>query len=262
MSDNLFSQLIAVAPDPPLLWDQAAELARKLSLPLTTPGDPRFDYLLVKTPQRLELRTQGANAPGPIYAEFTSGPLAYRRRFGGGRRQPLAKAVGLKGGTNPKVLDPTAGLGQDAFVLACLGCFVQLVERSALVAALLQDGLDRAGADPEIGPLVRERLNLKVAEGCKFMTQIREDRRPDVVYLDPMYPHRTKTALVNKGMRALRRLVGEDLDAPALLNCALNCARHRVAVKRPRLAPAIQGPPPSMTIEGKNTRFDVYLISS
>lgn len=258
--DKLFSQRIAVAADPPCLSDQAAAWARALSLPLANSDDPRFACLLVKTPQRLELRIQGPDAPGPIYAEFASGPLAYRRRFGGGRRQPLARAVGLKGGINPKILDPTAGLGQDAFVLACLGCTVEMVERSPLVAALLRDGLDRAGADPEIGPLIRDRLSLTMTEGCTIMAHIGEDQRPDVVYLDPMYPHRTKTALVRKEMRALRHLVGEDPDAPALLHCALNCARRRVVVKRPRLAPAINGPLPGMVIEGKNTRFDVYPI--
>jgi 16S rRNA (guanine1516-N2)-methyltransferase len=118
----------------------------------------------------------------------------------------------------------------------------------------------RAGTDPEIGPLIRDRLSLTLAEGCALMSRLSEDQRPDVVYLDPMYPHRTKTALVKKEMRALRHLVGEDPDTSALLHGALNCARHRVVVKRPRLAPAIDGPLPGMAIEGKNTRFDVYLI--
>lgn len=250
--------LVGVAAERPALQNQAAELAQALTLPLTRPDDSRFAYLLVKTAQRLELRTQGSNPPGPIYAEFVSGPAAYRRRFGGGRSQPIARAVGLKGGANPSVLDPTAGLGRDAFVLACLGCTVQMVERSPLIAALLRDGLDRAVVDPQIGPLVTQRLSLTVAEGCAYMEQLNDEQRPEAVYLDPMYPQRSQTALVKKEMRILRQIVDEDDDAPALLACALRCARNRVIVKRPRLAPVVEGPKPSMTLEAKNTRFDVY----
>lgn len=255
------SPSIGVAADSPSLQDQAAELARELALPFTEWDDPRFAYLLVKTPYRLELRKQGSEAPGPIYADFNSGAITYRRRLGGGRRQPIAKAVGLKGGLNPRVLDPTAGLGRDAFVLAWLGCSVQMVERSPIVAALLRDGLNRAATDPEIGLIVKERLSLTVAEGRAYLSQLDETQRPAVIYLDPMYPHRTKTALVKKEMRLLRPIIGDDQDAPSLLAHALGRARHRVVVKRPRLAPIIEGPKPSMAIEGKNTRFDVYLIA-
>lgn len=90
------------------------------------------------------------------------------------------------------------------------------------------------------------------------MKQLSDEQRPEIIYMDPMYPQRSKTALVKKEMRTLRQIVGEDLDAPALLTCALKCARNRVVVKRPRLAPIIEGPKPSMTVEAKNTRFDVY----
>jgi 16S rRNA (guanine1516-N2)-methyltransferase len=253
-------QLIAVAAAAPALQHQAVELAGELELPLATDTcDSQFAYLLILTPERLELRVQGPNVPGPVYADFSGGPLAYRRRFGGGRQQPLAKAVGLKGGVNPRVLDATAGLGRDAFVLACLGCTVQLVERSPIIAALLRQGLERAAQDPEIGTWVPERLSLTVADSRVFMSNLDEAQRPNVVYLDPMYPHRSKSALVKKAMRLLRPIVGEDEDAPALLAAALQCARRRVVVKRPRLASSLEGPKPSLSITAKNTRFDVYL---
>src|SRR5690606_8938845 len=107
-------------------------------------------FVLVLTGERLELRQDGLNAPGPVFVDFIGGAVGHRRRFGGGRGQPLAKAVGLKGGENPRVLDATAGLGRDAFVLACLGSVVTLVERSPVVAALLEDGLLRAESDAEV----------------------------------------------------------------------------------------------------------------
>jgi 16S rRNA (guanine1516-N2)-methyltransferase len=99
-----------------------------------------------------------------------------------------------------------------------------------------------------------------VADGRAFMKTLSEAQRPEVVYLDPMYPTRNKTALVKKEMRVLKNIVGEDHDAPALLVAALACARQRVVVKRPRLASPLAGPKPSMQIAAKTTRFDVYLL--
>ena len=84
---------------------------------------------------------------------------------------------------------------------------------------------------------------------------------PDVVYLDPMFPHRQKSALVKKEMRVFQSLVGADLDADALLPAALAVAGKRVVVKRPDYAGFLNDMPPSMSIETPSKRFDVYIIS-
>ena len=256
----LMQPTIAVTMESPASAREAAELAAELALPLAADLAIPPTHLLVLTAQRLELRELGANAPGPVSIDFTAGTTAHRRQFGGGRRQPLGRAVGLKGGAMPTVIDATAGLGQDAFVLASLGCRVRLVERSLIIAALLRDGLRRAAGDPEIGPWVRERLSLCQADGREYLQGLSESQRPEVVYLDPMYPHRRKTALAGKEMRLLRQLVGNDYDAPELLAAALACARRRVVVKRPRWAPTLPGPSPDAQIIAPNTRFDLYLI--
>ncbi len=238
---------------------EAAALAQELGLPLALGPDFIADLLLVVTPQRLELHEAGSKAAGPVYADFVAGETAHRRRFGGGRGQPLARAVGLRGGVMPTVLDATAGLGRDAFVLATLGCAVTLVERSKAVAALLRDGLRRAQGDPEAGPVVA-RMKPAPGDAAAVMLETREGERAEVVYLDPMYPHSGKSALKGKEMRLFRKLVGDDEDAPALLEAALAYAAKRVVVKRPRLAPPLAGPKPSAAITGKTTRFDVYLL--
>lgn len=254
------AQAVAVTAEASALREHAGALAARLGLPMIDdPADRRFPFLLVLTPKRLELRETTPGSPGPVYVDFASGALAHRRRFGGGRNQALAKAVGLKGRIRPAVLDPTAGLGRDAFALAALGCTVKMVERSPLVAALLEDGLRRAMTDPEIGSWMNERMSLVDADGRVFMTRLENQQRPDVVYLDPMYPQRGKTALVKKEMRALRRILGEDADAHDLLAAALNCARRRVVVKRPRSAPSLEGPKPDARVCSENTRFDLYI---
>jgi 16S rRNA (guanine1516-N2)-methyltransferase len=254
---------IAVVGKTSAFSSAAAVLALELQLPLATdPLPASLTHLLVLNEERLELRELGPHAPGPVYADFTAGAAAHRRRFGGGRHQPLARAVGLKSGVRPTVVDATAGLGRDAFVLACLGCVVHLVERSPIIAALLRDGLRRAARDPEIGSLAATHLRLTVADGREFLGEIGNDQRPDVVYLDPMYPRRGKSALPGKELRLLRRLIGDDDDdAPELLAIALAQARRRVVVKRPRRAPSLAGPAPTMQIAAPNTRFDVYLVS-
>ncbi len=184
--------------------------------------------------------------------------MGHRRRFGGGRGQPLARAMGLKGGANPVIVDATAGLGRDGFVLASLGARVTLLERSPVMAALLTDGLDRARRHDETRIIADNHLQLVNTDAAQWLQQCPLQERPDVVYLDPMYPHRSKSALVKKEMRALRAMVGDDMDAPALLAAALDCAKKRVVVKRPKGAPPLAGPKPSGDIASKNTRYDLY----
>ncbi|WP_343033927.1 class I SAM-dependent methyltransferase [Vibrio agarilyticus] len=227
--------------------------------------DDTSPFALVLTDSQLELRKLDEPKLGAIFVDLVGGAVGHRRKFGGGKGQAIAKAAGLNKGAMPRVLDATAGLGRDAFVLASLGCYVQMVERNPVVAALLDDGLMRAGMDPEIGAWVRERLSLLHAsshDALETLSQRDDFVRPDVVYLDPMYPHpegKKKTALVKKEMRVFQSLVGSDNDADALLAPALLLASKRVVVKRPDYAPWLAQQKPSMAIETKKNRFDVYV---
>lgn len=216
-------------------------------------------FQLQLTGEHLQLVDREEPSSGAVVVDFVGGAVGHRRRFGGGRGQPIAKAVGLKGGASPSVVDATGGLGRDAFVLASLGCQVTLLERSPVVAALLEDGLSRAARDEEIGAWVSERLRLVHADAVEWMNDLQDGAFPEVVYLDPMFPHRRKSALVKKEMRLLQHLLGGDEDADALLPAALRIARKRVVVKRPDYAPDLAGMHPSMRITSKKNRFDVYV---
>ena len=204
----------------------------------------------------MQLVELGPQAPGPVRVDFVEGAVAHRRQFGGGAGQMIAKAVGIAQGIRPRVLDATAGLGRDAFVLASLGCQVDLIERQPLIGALLEDGLQRATADAEVASIVA-RMRLLQGNAIELMSAW-QDGAPQVIYLDPMFPHRDKSALVKKEMRLFRPFVGDDLDAPALLQAALRLASHRVVVKRPRKAPIIEGAKPGYALEGKSSRYDIY----
>lgn len=231
--------------------DAARELAGRLGLPLAGEAD----LALQVGAAGLSLVSLGAGAPGPVRVDFLSGAVAHRRQFGGGSGQMIARAVGVAPGVRPTVLDATAGLGRDAFVLAQLGCTVTLIERQPVIAALLEDGLRRAQDNTEVAPIVA-RMHLVCADATMAMPLLSPP--PQVIYLDPMFPHREKSALVKKEMRLFRPLVGDDDDAPGLLEAALALATHRVVVKRPRKAPALAGARPGYTLEGQSSRYDIY----
>lgn len=249
---------IAVSHTDPGLADKASALAAQLGLPLYNPTANTPALLLTLTPERLELRQTGKGAEGPLFVDFIGGAIEYRRKQGTSRKEAIARAVGLKGGARPVVLDITAGLGRDSFILASLGCTVQMVERSPVVAALLADATERARQEPALAEIM-SRLSLIVGDSRDIL-RTWQDERPEVIYIDPMYPHRSKSALVKKEMRLIRLLVGGDEDSDQLLAAALAIATRRVVVKRPRLAPALIGTEPNFTISGKNSRFDVYLV--
>lgn len=258
MTTSAPANSIAVSHTDPALAGRAEALAKDLGLPLYNPNGPLPNLLLTLTPERLELRQTGTGAEGPLFVDFAAEALSYRRRHTTNRKESLARAAGLKGGATPTVLDLTAGLGRDGFILASLGCTVHLVERSPVVGALLADGLERARQEESVAGIMA-RLSLTVGDSLEILRRW-QGVRPEVICIDPMYPHRSKSALVKKEMRLVRLLVGDDQDSDALLHAALAVAGRRVTVKRPRLAPALAGPAPNFIISGKNSRFDVYLV--
>jgi 16S rRNA (guanine1516-N2)-methyltransferase len=223
------------------------------------------DFVLVAGAEGLALHALGVHQGVSIRADFHGPTVTYRRKQGGGKGQMIAKAVGVRGGVYPQVLDATAGLGGDGFVLASLGCTVTLLERVPVVRALLEDGLLQANrfsseSDLELQQVLA-RMTLLEADALDYLRTVAASESVDVVYLDPMFPVRTKSALVKKEMRLFHTLVGTDPDADGLLNAALNCARYRVVVKRPRIAPRLAGPAPSHVLEGKSNRYDVYTLA-
>jgi len=245
--------LVRVEALAPPFVEQAGLWASRLGLPLLA-DDAEFALQLGEN--GLQLQWLGPQAPGPVRVDFVEGGAAHRRQFGGGSGQMIAKAVGIQPGIRPSVLDATAGLGRDAFVLATLGCELTLIERQPLIAALLEDGLARGSLDRYVRPIV-ERMQLRQGNAIELMSQW-QGEPPQAIYLDPMFPHRDKSALVKKEMRLFRPFVGDDLDAAALLEQALALATHRVVVKRPRKAPGIDGAKAGYSLEGKSSRYDIY----
>ena len=190
---------------------------------------------------------------GLVQVDFAGGTAQHRRTQGGG--ELIAKAV--QHTARPVVWDATGGLGRDSFVLASLNLAVHTFEQHPAVFALLQDGLHRAAQSPEIAANAAELMPALAAQ----------TGQPDVVYLDPMYPERQKSAAVKKEMAYFHALLGQpenernafSANDAALFQAARAVAKKRIVVKRPRLGAFLCGEKPAYQYAGKSTRFDVYL---
>jgi len=197
-----------------------------------------------------------------ISIDFLKGTLAHRQQYGGGRGQAISKAMGLKSGITPSILDTTAGLAGDAFVLATLGCPITLIERSPILFALIENAVERASLSDQFQTIIKQGFHIINCDANKYITEQLKinNNAPDVIYIDPMYPHRKKSALVKKDMQILQRLHGKDNNAAELLDNALLYAKKRVVVKRPVLAETVSEKVPNTCIKSKKTRYDIYTI--
>ncbi|MDX2345606.1 MAG: class I SAM-dependent methyltransferase [Legionella sp.] len=186
----------------------------------------------------------------PIAIDFEE--IVVRRCRQGLKKPGILKACKPKPGL--KILDATAGFGRDAAILASSGAEVFMCEREPMLAALLEDGLKRLNPDNNL------KLKLIQADAKDYLSALDAADYPDIIYLDPMHPARTKSARVKKDLYALQQLLGADDNPMALLACARAHAKKRVVVKWPAKQPALLTP--NYVISGKTIRFDVYQMVS
>jgi 16S rRNA (guanine1516-N2)-methyltransferase len=288
LSSNLAQKIYIVAR--PGFEPRAESLSPGLNLPVVSPSqlnDLEGGLALIVDKLGLSVQLLGKNTPGPVRCDFIGGSAQHRRLYGGGKGQDIAKAVGLNhSGFKPQVLDLTAGLGRDGFVLASLGATVLMLERQPIVFALLEDGLVRARErllaqtdNSDMGTKglaeIMNRINTINQDANSYLKNLRADPSvdescsdavnpdviyPDVIYIDPMFPAREKSGKVKKEMQLFHQLVGTDDDSSTLLPLALEVAQYRVVVKRSAHAPFLAEQKPGYSLKGKSTRFDIYPI--
>lgn len=189
--------------------------------------------------------------------DLAEGEVAFRATRVSKSNEVVAKALGVKPHYRPTVLDATAGMGRDSLIMAMLGCKVEMQERNPSIFHLLKNALHRFEKQGGPRELVGE-LSLSNRNSIENLSET----DAEVIYLDPMFPERKKSALVKKEMRLFKLLAGEDLDADNLLIEALKSNAKRVVVKRPKGAPLLAGKKPSHEISAKKFRYDVYLIGN
>ena len=233
---------------------RAQTVAQALALPLVREPSKDARVALVIGSGAAWLQQLGDNVPGPVTIDFAAPEMLHRRK--GGQNELLGRAVGVKQERHPRVIDATAGLGRDGFVLADLGCEVTLFERSPVLAWLLEQARESAliSAYDHIRAAA-ERLSVVHADSTTF--DVPNDA---VIYLDPMFPERRNSAAVKKDL-ALLQCLHDDFASgdDALMAWARTQPASRIVVKRPAKAEPILGARPSHSLKGKAVRFDVYV---
>lgn len=205
----------------------------------------------------LALASEDATLGKPLVIDWINGKTGYRlQRF---QHEAILKAVTGRKSHSRRIIDATTGLGRDALLLAAAGHTVVALERHPVTFVLLLDAWERAQLRPEAGAVIA-RLRIEWGDATEYLAQLPTAERPDVICVDPMFPERGRNAaLVKKEMRLFRLLAGADTDAERLLQRARATAGERVVVKRPRAAAPLADLSPSYQLNGKTSRFDIYL---
>lgn len=213
-----------------------------------------FEYTLHYQDDALSLTANKMPNLKPINVDFYTPKQQRRLQHASKANEDLLKAISIKGTPKLKIVDATAGFGQDAFLMASRGHHITCIEQHPVVYALLKDGLEHAKAHGEIAKHI-ELINGQATEAIPTLPV-----NPDIVYLDPMFAAKQKNALANKGMQILQQLIGYGKmeDASSLLKCAKQHAKLRVIVKRHLKALPLANAKPNFSFNGKTTRFDVY----
>lgn len=183
------------------------------------------------------------------------------------------------------VIDATAGLGQDSFLLAAAGFSVEMYEQDPIIAALLQDALERGSKNAALATVISNMHLYKqdsvsalkdhayalgithpsgeaqspIADNDSFaQTNL---RKPEVIYLDPMFPARTKSAAVKKKFQLLHQLEHPCENEIELFEAAQMLRPHKIVVKRMLKGPYLANKKPSYSIKGKAIRYDCYVYA-
>ena len=189
----------------------------------------------------------------PFTIDFSSKEFLRRKDD---KNQEILKAIGIKKDQNLKVLDTTAGLGRDSFILANFGCKITMLERNPIIFLLLQNAIENSKNNLEIAKTIQN-MTLINQNSIEYLKNLKENF--DVIYIDPMFPKTNKSRLVKKDMQIFREIVGDDLDSNKLLELALQQNAKRVVVKRMKKAEYLANKKPNFEIVGNTTRFDVYI---
>ncbi len=239
-------------------WSQRDEiLAQRLGVPRIMEMPEKGTALVVSETGLSLLSIDERGMAMRVRVDFTTGK--WRQRIASVRGERLIRAMGRKAGPATTIIDATGGLGRDSFLLAAAGFHVRVVERNPVLAALLADGLLRAG-ESRVTRKISARITLTCGDACHYLQQ--QNHRADIVYLDPLFPEQKKSARVKKELQVIRKIADKDDDPAPLFAVARTAAAARVVVKRPQHGPWLDNRPPSYSVSGKTVRFDIYLVES
>ncbi|WP_343128183.1 class I SAM-dependent methyltransferase [Buchnera aphidicola (Takecallis taiwana)] len=216
--------------------------------------DDNAKFSLIFNKNRIELNNHVINTKKNIWIDFNYKKMVLHQSD---QKIKMIQAIGIKKNFFPNIVDATTGLGKDAFIFFSYGCHVTMIERNPIISILLDDGLKRSYQDNKIQHLIKQRMQL-IYNTSLNIHQL-NIKKPDVIYLDPMFPKLKKKALSKKTIRTIQDIVGNDTDSHLLLPICLLFAKNRVVVKRPKKSNHVANIKPNYIIETKKHRFDIYL---
>lgn len=258
---------IAEGADP----EKGQAIAAQLNIPVTSqaPDCKNPELMLVYDEKGLSLVKGSLSMQG----DFTTTKNLSRIKQGVVQKEMLVKASKLKNHDGVKrAIDATAGMGEDSLLLAAAGFEVELYEYDLVIAALLQDTLDRCAKHPVLGPIVA-RMHLTAGNSIELLNAFvktenesademgNQTQAPDVILLDPMFPERTKSAMIKKKFQLLQQLERPCNNEQELLDAAMKVRPRKLVIKRPLKGPYLAERKPDYSISGKAIRYDCFVYA-
>ncbi|CAL4324601.1 class I SAM-dependent methyltransferase [Buchnera aphidicola] len=213
------------------------------------------EFSLIIHEHRIELKNNANKNIKNIWIDFNHKKM---KSYQDDSKIKIIKAIGIKKKPFLNVIDATAGLGKDSFMMFSYGCTITMIENNPILSILIYDGLKRSYNDPIIGNIIKKKM--KHINHSSINIQSLNLQKPDVIYLDPMFPRKKKKSLPKKHMNTIQNLVKKDSDTQLLFNACKNFAKNRIVVKRKKNFKIISKNKPNYMIYSKKYRFDVYLI--
>ena len=229
--------------------DMAESFSRKTGAPIV---DKPGEYLTI----HFDSKGVSLSGFGLTYQGDFAETMMHRVTNGRLQHEMLVKAASSEK-EGRKAIDATAGMGEDAFLLAAQGYEVTLYEQNPVVAALLKDAIRRAKKN-QILKDIAGRMKVVEADSVESMSKLLDP--VDVIYLDPMFPARQKSSLINKKLQLIQKLEPPCSEETDLFDAALKVGPSRIIVKRPLKSEYLAGREPSYTLKGKAIRYDCYVL--
>ncbi len=184
--------------------------------------------------------------------DFRQGNYRHRQQAIG--KEPLLNAVKIQKKSPKTIIDATPGVLKDSFMLANRGIDIIAIERNPLLYVMVKKALSHFDTDSQTD-------NIHIDYHFGDAKDLLANFHADIIYLDPMYPPKRKSAQVKKEMQILHQVIGADSDSDELFHAAKKQG-SRLVVKRPSYATPIANSKPSFSYSTDKrgaTRFDIYL---
>lgn len=231
--------------------EKAKNIAERLNIEIITNNKEKFDILLSMDESGLALVSDNMK----LYGDFSKS--IKRLKQSNLQKEMLIHAVKIKGEKeNLIAIDATAGLGEDSILLAAYGYNVELYEKNPIISELLKDAMERAEKISELKDIIGR---MKVHNEDSIIAMQNLKYKPDIILLDPMFPERTKSALIKKKFQILHKIENPCSDENEMLSSAIKANPKKLVIKRPLKGEYLAGVKPDYSLKGSSIRYDCII---